>query len=103
MLVDYQADPVDLGAICVDLVSDGVVMVETTRVNFRRIESDVVARMPYIAVLGLAVKGTDHDWHHYLINTEVEHLDSSSTGKRVAQAVAKWQAAGSTPPYSVMV
>lgn len=103
MLVDFHADPANLDAICADLANVGVVVVETTRVNFRRIEADVTQCMPDCIVLGLAVKGADQDWHHYLINTEVENFDSSSTGERVVQAVANWQDAGSPLPYSVRV
>ena len=53
-------------------------------------------------ILPLSVKGIDHDWYHYPINTEVESFDAT-TGERVAQAAARWQAAGSPFPYGTLV
>ncbi|MDN4574794.1 hypothetical protein DBB29_19515 [Pandoraea cepalis] len=103
MLVDFHAASVNLDAICADLANGGVVMVETYRVNFKRVESDVRQLMPDCIVLGLAVEGADRDWYRYLINTEVEDFESSSTSERVARAVEKWQAAGLPLPYSIRV
>jgi hypothetical protein len=102
MIVNFHTDPVDLDVICADLANDGVVVVETTRPNFKSIASTVQQRMTE-CVLPMAVKGIDHDWYHYLINTEVESFNTSTTGERVAQAAAKWQTAGSPFPYSTLV
>lgn len=102
MIVHFHTDPVDLDAICSDLSLDGVVVVVTTRPNFRAIADCVTDRMPD-GVLPLAAETGDHDWHHYLINTVIETFEASATGKRVAAAVEKWQAAGAPFPGRVSV
>ncbi|WP_060363056.1 MULTISPECIES: hypothetical protein [Burkholderia] len=103
MLIDFYRDPVDLDAVCRDLSNDGVVVIQTSRPNFRKIEDAVTAQMPDCTILALSTEGEDRQWHHYLINDDIEPFDSSTTGARVGQAVARWQAAGSPFPYSVQV
>ena len=102
MIVNFHCDPLDLDEICLDLDRDGVVVIETTRPNFSAISSAVMQRMPD-CILALSAEDSDHDWHHYLINTEVEGFESSATGRRVIEAVAKRHAAGSPIPHSVRV
>lgn len=102
MIVNFHTDPVDFDAICIDLGHDGVVVVETTRPNFSAIASAVIDRM-HDDVLPLSVEGNDLVWRHYLINTDVESFETSITGKRVIEAVDKWQAVGSPRPFSVRV
>jgi len=103
MLIDFYGDPIDLDAVCRDLSNDGVVVIQTTRPNFRKIEDSVTAKMPDSTILALSTEGDDRQWHHYLVNNDVEPFDSSTTRARVAQAVARWQTAGSPFPYSVNV
>ncbi|ABE30562.1 hypothetical protein DR64_107 [Paraburkholderia xenovorans LB400] len=102
MIVNFHTDPVDLDLVCTDLTNDGVVVIETTRPNFKSIAATVMHRMTE-CVLPLSVEGADHDWHHYLINDDVESFESLITSGRVAQAVVKWQAAGSPFPYTTKV
>lgn len=102
MIVNFHTDPVALDAICADLANDGVVVIETTRPNFRTIASTIMQHMTE-CVIPLSVEGLDHDWHHYLINSDVESFESLKTSERVVQAVVKWQAAGSPFPYSTRV
>lgn len=103
MIVNFHACPPDFDAVCADLTNDGVVVIVTTRTNFSEVAAAAIERMPLEGVLPLAVEGADLDWHHYLINTEVEDYDATGTGKRVAKAVAQWQANGSPFPYSARV
>ncbi|RKE24446.1 hypothetical protein B0G76_8334 [Paraburkholderia sp. BL23I1N1] len=102
MIVNFHTDPVELDLVCTDLTNDGVVVIETTRPNFKNIASAVMQRMTE-CVLPLSVEGMDRDWHHYLINNDVESFESLITSGRVAQAVVKWQAAASPMPYSTRV
>ncbi|WP_433695063.1 hypothetical protein [Paraburkholderia phenoliruptrix] len=103
MLIDFHRDPIDLDAVCTDLSNDGVVVIETTRPNFRKIEDAITVRMPDCTILALSTEGEDRQWHHYLINDDVEPFASSTTSARVALAVTLWQAAGSPFPYNVKV
>jgi hypothetical protein len=102
MIVNFHTDPIDLDAICLDLDRDGVVVIDTTRTNFSAISSAVMQRMPD-RVLSLSAEDSDHDWHHYLINTTVESFEATASGQRVIEAVAKWKAVGSPIPYSIRV
>ncbi|PQV51903.1 hypothetical protein [Paraburkholderia sp. BL21I4N1] len=102
MIVNFHTDPVGLELICADLANDGVVVIETTRPNFKSIATTVMQRMTE-CVLPLSVEGMDHDWHHYLINNDVESFESLITSGRVAQAVVKRQAVGSPFPYTTKV
>jgi hypothetical protein len=103
MIVNFHTAPVDFDAICADLTHDGVVVIVTTRTNFSEVAAAVIDRMPRQGVLPLAVEGPDLDWHHYLINIEVENYEATATGKRVADAVAQWQINGSRLPYRAHV
>lgn len=102
MIVSFRTDPIDLDAVCLDLDVDGVVVIETTRPSFSAISSAVMLRMPD-CILALSAEDSDHDWHHYLINTEVESFESTLTAQRVIEAVAKWRAVGSPIPYRIRI
>ncbi|WP_175817815.1 hypothetical protein [Burkholderia diffusa] len=103
MLIDFYRDPVDIDAVCHDLMNDGVVVIQTSRPNFRKVADAVELQMPNSTILSLTTEGIDRQWHHYLINDDVEPFSSKTTSALVARAVAEWQAAGSPFPHSVRV
>lgn len=102
MLVNFHEDPVNLDQLCSDLVNDGVAVVFTTRTNFRAIAAKVDEQID-ATVLPLSVEDHDHDWHHYLINTDLEEFDCDTTPGLILKAVQRWEGAGRRFPFSTRV
>lgn len=101
MKIDFHADPVDVDAICRDLENGEITVIQTTRPNFRDLHEAVSPLMRGSAILPLAVRDADGNWHWYFLNGDSQPAPLAEVDARVARAIALWQAVGQPTPYHV--
>lgn len=101
MLVNFHEDPINLAQLCFDLRNDAFAVIFTTRPNFRDVHKAVDAQMDG-KIIPLSVEDHDHDWHHYLINTDIEEFDSD-TPNLILKAVEQWKRVGCPFPFAARI
>lgn len=96
MFIAFHTDPIDLHTLDSDLRRYGFAHLDTLRTNARRIEHALNSNRA--DVLGLAVRGPDGDYHHYLMSSSVAAYEGSATNDRVLRAILAWHAEGCPLP-----
>jgi hypothetical protein len=95
--IAFHEDPIQIDALCADLVEHGIVYWHTMRPNFRRVQD--LVREHGVDAIGLAAKMTDGTFNSYLLNFGVASFELSRTSQQVAAAIAKWESLGEPVPY----